>query len=180
MQKESPRTRGFGGCCSHYFASGFVLWRCRNSIRRYSQHQNASSEASSRYSHSMASVLPSRHFSCIQFSVPSRIECRQVTPCCASSASGTKAGTTSKTFQTQDVEFLFLSQRPRLAAFGGSIAPKMPVLKLSRPLACKPPAAIVSESARVACASCAKPQLTGLRHRRSKGVVSGGLPMSRR
>lgn len=83
-------------------------------------------------------------------------------------------------FQTQDVEFLFLSQRPRLAAFGGSIAPKMPVLKLSRPLACKPPAAIVSESARVACASCAKPQLTGLRHRRSKGVVSGGLPMSRR
>ena len=83
-------------------------------------------------------------------------------------------------FQTQDVEFLFLSQRPRLAAFGGSIAPKMPVLKLSRPLACKPPVAIVSESARVACASCAKPQLTGLRHRRSKGVVSGGLPMSRR
>ena len=83
-------------------------------------------------------------------------------------------------FQTQDVEFLFLSQRPRLAAFGGSIAPKMPVLKLSRPLACKPPAAIVSESARVACASCVKPQLTGLRHRRSKGVVSGGLPMSRR
>ena len=83
-------------------------------------------------------------------------------------------------FQTQDVEFLFLSQRPRLAAFGGSIAPKMPVLKLSRPLACKPPAAIVSESPRVACASCAKPQLTGLLHRRSKGVVSGGLPMSRR
>lgn len=81
-------------------------------------------------------------------------------------------------FQTQDVEFLFLSQRPRLAAFGGSIAPKMPVLKLSRPLACKPPVAIVSESARVACASCAKPQLTGLRHRQSKGVVSGGLPMS--
>ena len=81
-------------------------------------------------------------------------------------------------FQTQGFEFLFLSQRPRLAAFGGSIAPKTPVLKLSRPLACKPPAAIVSESARVACASCAKPQLTGLRHRRSKGVVSGGLLMS--
>ena len=50
------------------------------------------------YSHSVASVLPSRHSSCIQFSVPSRIECRQVTPCRASSASGTKAGTTSKTF----------------------------------------------------------------------------------
>ena len=83
-------------------------------------------------------------------------------------------------FKLRTLSFLFLSQRPRLAAFGGSIAPKMPVLKLSRPLACKPPAAIVSESARVACASCAKPQLTGLRHRRSKGVVSGGLPMSRR
>ena len=32
------------------------------------------------YPHSMASVLPSRHSGCIQFSVPSRIECRQVTP----------------------------------------------------------------------------------------------------
>lgn len=38
-------------------------------------------------------------------------------------------------FQTQNVEFLFLSQRPRLAAFGGSIAPKTLVLKLSRSLA---------------------------------------------
>ena len=50
------------------------------------------------YSHSMASVLPSRHSSCTQFSVPSRAECRQVTPCRVSSASGTKAGTTLKTF----------------------------------------------------------------------------------
>ena len=81
-------------------------------------------------------------------------------------------------FQTQDVEFLFLSQRPRRAAFGVSIAPKTPGLKLNLPLACKPPAAIVSESTRVACASCAKPQLTGLRHRWSKGVVSGSLLMS--
>ena len=45
------------------------------------------------HSHSMASVLPSRHSSCMQFSVPSRIECRQVTPCHASPASETKAGT---------------------------------------------------------------------------------------
>ena len=81
-------------------------------------------------------------------------------------------------FQTQDVEFLFLSQRPRRAAFGVSIAPKTPGLKFNLPLACKPPAAIVSESTRVACASCAKPQLTGLRHRWSKGVVSGSLLMS--
>lgn len=62
-------------------------------------------------------------------------------------------------FQTQDVEFLFLSQRPRLAAFGSSIAPKMPVLKLSRPLACKPPAVIVSELTRVAFEPFAKPTL---------------------
>ena len=67
-------------------------------------------------------------------------------------------------FQTQDVEFLFLSQRPRLAAFGGSIASKTPVLKLKRPLVCKPPAAIASELTRVACAPLAKPQVAGLRH----------------
>ena len=50
------------------------------------------------YSHSMASVLAFRHSSCTQFSVPSRVECRQVTPCRVLSASGTKAGTTLKTF----------------------------------------------------------------------------------
>ena len=67
-------------------------------------------------------------------------------------------------FQTQDVEFLFLSQRPRLAAFGGSIAPKTPVLKLKRPLACKPPAAIASGSTQVVYKRFAKPQVAGLRH----------------
>ena len=51
-EKESPRTRGLEGLYSRYFAGGFALRRCRNSIRRYSRHQNASSEASSRYSHS--------------------------------------------------------------------------------------------------------------------------------
>ncbi|WP_155938271.1 hypothetical protein [Propionimicrobium lymphophilum] len=65
-------------------------------------------------------------------------------------------------FQTQGVEFLFLSQRARRAAFGGSIAPKMPVLKLSRPLACKPPATITSELALAAFASFAKLQVAGL------------------
>ena len=34
--KESLRTRGFGGRYSRYFAGDFALWRCRNSIRRYS------------------------------------------------------------------------------------------------------------------------------------------------
>ena len=68
-------------------------------------------------------------------------------------------------FQTQGFEFLFLSQRPRLAAFGGSIAPKTPVLKLNRPLARKPPAAIASESTQVACRRFAKPQVAGTHHR---------------
>ena len=36
MQKESLRTRRSGGCYSRYFAGGFALRRCRNSIRRYS------------------------------------------------------------------------------------------------------------------------------------------------
>ena len=50
------------------------------------------------HSHSMASVLPSRYSSCAQFSVSPRAECRQVTPCRVSSASGTKVGAISKTF----------------------------------------------------------------------------------
>ena len=117
-------------------------------------------------SSSMASVLPSRHSSCTQFSAPSRAECRQVTPCRVSSASGTKVGTTS--FQTQGFEFLFLSQSARRTAFGSSIAPKTPVLKLNRPVSCKPPAAIVSESARAVCTPFAKPQVADLRHRPAK------------
>lgn len=71
-------------------------------------------------------------------------------------------------FQTQGFEFSFLSQRARRAALGGSIAPKTPVLKLGRPLARKPPAAIASESTRVAFAPLAKPQVAGLHHWRAK------------
>ena len=67
-------------------------------------------------------------------------------------------------FQTQGFEFLFLSQSARRVAFGGSMAPKTPVLKLNRPFARKPPAAIASELTRVACAPFAKPQVAGLRH----------------
>lgn len=85
------------------------------------------------YSHSMASVLPSRHSSYTQFSASTRNACRRMTRCRVSSASGTKVGTTSKNFfQTQGFEFLFLSQGARRAAFGGSISPKTPVLKLNR------------------------------------------------
>lgn len=50
------------------------------------------------YSHSMALVLPSRHSSCTQFSAPQRNACRRMTRRRISSASGTKAGTTPKTF----------------------------------------------------------------------------------
>ena len=71
-------------------------------------------------------------------------------------------------FQTQDVEFSFLSQRPRLAAFGGSIAPKMPVLKLKCLFACEPPAAIGSESTRAAFMLVEKPQVAALRRPRVK------------
>lgn len=67
-------------------------------------------------------------------------------------------------FQTQGFEFLFLSQRTRRTTFGRSISPKTPVLKLNRPFARKPPAAIASELTRVACAPFAKPQVAGLRH----------------
>ena len=67
-------------------------------------------------------------------------------------------------FQTQGFEFLFLSQSARRVAFGCSMAPKTPVLKLNRPFARKPPAAIASELTRVACAPFAKPQVAGLRH----------------
>ena len=82
---------------------------------------------------------------------------------------GDKSWDNSKIFfQTQGFEFSFLSQRARRAAFGGSIAPKMPVLKLNRPLACKPPATITSELARAAFASFAKPQVAGLCHRWAK------------
>lgn len=78
---------------------------------------------------------------------------------------GDKSWDNSKNFfQTQGFEFLFLSQSARQAAFGGSMAPKTPVLKLNRPFARKPPAAIASELTRVACAPFAKPQVAGLRH----------------
>ena len=86
------------------FAAGIHAWSAwfrRSGLAaiggtvRYSKVQVRTLSA---YSHSMASVLPSRHSSCAQFSVPSRDECRQVTPCRVSSALETKAGTISKTF----------------------------------------------------------------------------------
>lgn len=83
-------------------------------------------------------------------------------------------------FQTQGFEFLFLSQRARRAAFGGSMAPKTPVSKLNRPSACKPPAAIANDWSRAVSNAIPNPQVRRLRCWQGKGVVSGGLPMSRR
>ena len=83
--------------------------------------------------------------------------------------SGDKSWDNSKNFfQTQGFEFLFLSQRARRDAFGGSISPKTPVLKLNRPFARKPPAAIASESTRAAFMLVEKPQVAALRRPRAK------------
>ena len=71
-------------------------------------------------------------------------------------------------FQTQGFEFLFLSQSARRVAFGGSMAPKTPVLKLNRPFARKPPATIASESTRAAFMLVEKPQVAALRRPRVK------------
>ena len=71
-------------------------------------------------------------------------------------------------FQTQGFEFLFLSQSARRVAFGGSMAPKTPVLKLNRPFARKPPAAIASELTRAAFMLVEKPQVAALRRPRVK------------
>ena len=66
-------------------------------------------------------------------------------------------------FQTQGFEFLFLSQRARRAAFGGSMAPKTPVSKLNRPSACKPPAAIANDWSRAVSNAIPNPQVRRLR-----------------
>lgn len=82
---------------------------------------------------------------------------------------GDKSWDNSKNFfQTQGFEFLFLSQRARRDAFGGSISPKTPVSKLNRPFARKPPAAIASESTRAAFMLVEKPQVAALRRPRVK------------
>ena len=137
MQKESPRTKGFEGCYSHYFAGGF------------------------------GSVVPS-----FQLHPVFGIDTERVPPNDAMSrfvGFGDKSWDNSKNFfQTQCFEFLFLSQRARRTAFGGSISPKTPVLKLNRPLACKPPASTASESALVAFEPSEKPQVTGLWYRWAK------------
>ena len=165
MQKESLRTREFGGRYSHYFAGDFALGRRRGTTRRYSA-------VSKREFRSQFPLLPLGG----SVSAVSSFQLRPVFGAVSSRVSsgdamsrfvgfGDKSWDNLKNFfQTQGFEFLFLSQSARRVAFGGSMAPKTPVLKLNRPLACKPPAATASELTRVACAPFAKPQVAGLRH----------------
>lgn len=169
MQKESPRTRGFEGCYSHYFAGGFVLRRCRNSIRRYSAAPKR--EFRSQFSlfplDGVDSAVPSLQLHPVFGAVSSQVPPGNTMSCFVSF--GDKSWDSLKYFfQTQDFDFLFLSQRAQRGALGGSIALKTPVLKLNRPLTRKPPAAIVGELTQVACATFAKPQVAGLRHRRER------------
>lgn len=165
MQKESLRTRGFGGRYSRYFAGGFVLRRCRNSTRRYSAapKREFRSQLPLFPLDGSSSDVPSFQLHPVFGAVSNRVP-----PGNAMSrfvGFGDKSRDNFKYFfRTQGFEFLFLSQRVQRADFGGSIAPKAPVLKLNRPLTRKPPAAIVSESARVVCAPFAKPQVATLRH----------------
>ena len=162
MQKESPRTRGFEGCYSHYFAGGFVLRRCRNSIRRYSAAPKR--EFRSQFSlfplDGFGSAVPSFQLHPVFGSVSSRVPPDDTTSRFV--GFGDKSWDNSKNFfQTQGFEFLFLSQRARRAALGGSMAPKTPVLKLKCLFACKPSAAIGSESTQVAFKQFAKLQVAG-------------------
>ena len=71
-------------------------------------------------------------------------------------------------FQTQSFEFSFLSQRALRMVFADSIASKTPILKLNRPLACKPPAAIASELTRAAFMLVEKPQVAAFRPLQAK------------
>lgn len=110
------------------------------------------------------SAVPSFQLHPVFGSVSSRVPPSNTVSCFVGSG-GKSRDSFRNFFQTQGFEFLFLSQSARRAAFGSSIAPKTPVLKLNRPLARKPPAAIASESTQVACRRFAKPQVAGTHHR---------------
>ena len=69
--------------------------------------------------HSVVLGLPSGHSSCTQFSAPQRNACRRVTRRRASSAPGTKAGTTSKThFKLRALSFCFIPMGALNSLFG--------------------------------------------------------------
>lgn len=168
-KKKPPFQHGNGGSIiefTHQCAGGFAVALVRNETQQHSAALKSAGQnpASLLPLDGFGSAVPSFQLHPVFDSVSSRVPPRGSVSCFVDF--GDKSWDNFKNFfQTQGVEFLFLSQRPRLAAFGGSIAPKTPVSRLKRPLVCKPPAAIVNESTRAACAPLAKPQLTGLRHR---------------
>ena len=133
-EKESLRTRGSGGYYSRYFAGGFALWRRRNSIRRYSAVPER--EFKSQFPlfplDGFSSAVPSFQLRPVFGAVSSRVPPSNTMSCFV--GFGDKSRDNFKNFfQTQGFEFSFLSQSARRAAFGSSIAPKTPVLKLNRP-----------------------------------------------
>ena len=165
MQKESLRTRGSEGFYSHYFAGGLALRRYRNSTRRYSATPER--EFKSQFPllplDGFGSAVPSFQLHPVFGAASNRVPpgdtmSRFVGP-------GDKSWDNFKNyFQTQGLEFLFLSQGVQRAAFRSSISTKTLVLKLKCLFACKPPAAIASESTRAAFMLVEKPQVAGLRH----------------
>lgn len=161
--------RGSGGRYSRYFAGGFALRRCRNSIRRYLAAPKC--EFRSQFLllplDGFGSAVPPLQLHPVFAAVSNRVPPGNATSRFV--GFGDKSWDNSKNFfQTQGFEFLFLSQRARWDAFGGSISPKTPVLKLNRPFARKPPATIASESTRAAFMLVEKPQVAALRRPRVK------------
>lgn len=146
-------------------AGGFAMTVVRNETQRHSAAlKNAGQNPIGLLPlDGFGSAVPSFQLHPVFGSVSSRVPPSNTVSCFVSF--GDKSWDNLKNFfQTQGFEFLFLSQSARRVAFGGSMAPKTPVLKLNRPFARKPPAAIASELTRVACAPFAKPQVAGLRH----------------
>ena len=147
-------------CGGPYIAAGLVPIETKPAICAIASHRTSVLLPLDGFS----SAVPSFQLHPVFGSVSSRVPPGNAMSCFV--GLGDKSWDSFKNyFQTQDVEFSFLSQRARRAAFGGSTAPKTPVSKLNRPLARKPPAAIVSESTGVAWTPFAKPQVACLRHR---------------
>lgn len=135
MQGKGPRTRGFGGLYSRYFAGGFALQRCQNSIRRYSAVLKREFRTQfplfplDGFSFTVPTFQLSSVFDAVSNRVPpSNTMSRFI-------GFGDKSWDNFKNhFQTQSIEFLFLSQGARRAAFGGSISPKNARFETQPPL----------------------------------------------
>lgn len=121
-QPLTPHARQSEGKFSRWRRKSFSSHLCRMSSSSESKQGLSAGRSPSRKkafdapiracSHSMSLVPSSSHSSCTQFSVPSRAERRQVTPCRVSSASGTKAETDSKThLKLRALGFCFCPKR---------------------------------------------------------------------